>query len=69
MLNDLHIKYLKKILSSDANTYRSKIIAQTTKFAKTINEETQGFLNKGWEKREKGYSTSRFEKRSVKPKT
>ncbi|CAH1413209.1 unnamed protein product [Lactuca virosa] len=34
VLNDLHIKYLKKILLSDANTYRSRIIAQIAKFAK-----------------------------------
>nr|KAJ0211403.1 hypothetical protein LSAT_V11C400220140 [Lactuca sativa] len=51
VLNDLRIKYLTKILLSDANTYRSKIIAQTAKFAKKTNEEIKDLLNKGWEKR------------------
>ncbi|CAI9272191.1 unnamed protein product [Lactuca saligna] len=69
VLNDLHIKYLTKILLSDANIYMSKIIAQTAKFAKKTNEEIKDFLNKGWKKGERGYSTSRFGKRSVKLKT
>ncbi|CAI9291063.1 unnamed protein product [Lactuca saligna] len=38
VLNDLRIKYLTKILLSDVNTQRLKIIAQTTKFAKKTNE-------------------------------
>ncbi|CAI9300266.1 unnamed protein product [Lactuca saligna] len=39
VLNVLRIKSLTKILLSDANTYRSKIIAQTAKFTKKTNEE------------------------------
>nr|KAJ0195406.1 hypothetical protein LSAT_V11C700373370 [Lactuca sativa] len=64
VLNDLRIKYLTKILLSDSNTYRSRIIAQTTKFSKKTNEEIQELLNKGWEKGKKGYSTSRIGKTS-----
>nr|KAJ0212809.1 hypothetical protein LSAT_V11C400210150 [Lactuca sativa] len=51
VLNDLCIKYLTKILLSDTNTHRSKIIAQTAKFAKKTNEEIKDLLDKGWEKR------------------
>ncbi|CAH1423565.1 unnamed protein product [Lactuca virosa] len=51
VLNELRIKYLTKILLSDTNTYRSKIIAQTAKFAKKTNEEIKDLLDKGWEKR------------------
>ncbi|CAH1440865.1 unnamed protein product [Lactuca virosa] len=51
VLNELRIKYLTKILLSDTNTYRSKIITQTAKFAKKTNEEIKDLLDKGWQKR------------------
>ena len=47
----LRFKYLTKILLSDINQLRKKIIAQTEKFAKKSPQEIDALVKKGWEKR------------------
>ncbi|KAL4579736.1 hypothetical protein LXL04_015900 [Taraxacum kok-saghyz] len=47
----LRFKYLTKILLSDINQLRDKIIAQTEKFAKKSPQEIYALVKKGWEKR------------------
>lgn len=51
-INGLRIKYLTKILLSEMNIHKKRIIKQSEAYANKSNEQIEAMLKKGWEKRE-----------------